>query len=383
MPARFLAGLVVAGIFSALAVAAPADREAAAALAERAQTLAAAGDLPDAIATLERAEAESPDWPELKVNLAALRSRSGDYEGAIRAARAALELTPELDAARFNLGLAQLKSGDPGAAAATLERYRGRADAPASVRVALGLAYVAQHRAAEAAAELGAAAAAGIRDPGVLYALARARRDAGDRDGAESARGLLAASAPGSAALEMLTGDALDAARDWVAAEAAYRRAIAADDRFPGAHHSLGLMLYKRRAYDEAARAFDAELQRQPRYAPALYYRALLELDRGRAREAIPQLEAAVAAVPSMVEGWRDLGRARLDAGLPGPAAEALRTAITLDGDDPRAFYLLSRALTRAGEPRAAAEALRRASELNRRHREGLQDKVSGEGPGG
>jgi tetratricopeptide (TPR) repeat protein len=373
-----LATIVLPLSLAASAASAAGDRAAAAALAAQAEIEAARGDLAAAIRTLESAEKAAPEWAELKVNLAALRSRAGDFQGAIDAARAALALAPTLEGARINLGLAQLKAGDAAGANATLDPYRGRADVPVPVLVAIGLAAAALAHPADSAHELGRAVVAGVRDPGVLYALARARREVGDAEGAHQAGELLRTGSPDSAARHMIDGDAADAGHDWDGAEAAYRRALAADDRFPGAHYSLGLVLFKKRAYESALEELDRELSLQPRYAPALYYRAVIELDRGRPQDAIPALQQAVAAAPGMMEAWRDLGRALVESGDGAGATGALERAVSLDARDPRSYFLLSRALDLAGRKVDAQEARRRATELNRQLRQELKDKVSG-----
>ena len=327
-------------------------RQRAAALATVADEHAAAGRLAEAIRVMEEAERIAPVWPELKVNLAALRSQAGDYAGAIAAARGALQIDNGLEGAWLNLGLAQLKSGDATAAAATLTRFKDRRDAPPVAIAALGLALLRIGRTAEAAATLQRAVDAGMRDADVLLSL----------------------------------GDAEDAKHDWTAAEAAYRRALTANPAVPRGHYSLGLVLYKQQRYDEAAGEFDRELASDPVYPPALRYRAELELDRGNADAAVPFLQRLTATAPRDVDGWRLLGRARLDlAGATdvAEAAVALQRAIELAPEDSSAHFLLGRALARAGRKVEADAAFARASELNQRLRDRLQQRVSGKKGGG
>lgn len=297
-------------------------RDRAAALAATADAHASAGRLAEAILAMEEAERMAPAWAELKVNLAALRSEAGDYAGAMAAARHALRLDSTLEGAWVNLGLAELKSGDAPAAAKTLSRYKGRKDAPKAARAALGVAL-------------------------------------------------------------LLVGDAADAAHDWPGAEAAYRDAMAADPAVPRGHYSLGLVLYKQRRYDEAASHLDRELATDPTYHPALQYRAELELDRGNAAAALPLLERLTTVAPESGEGWRALGRARIDLGLGEGAVTALRRAVELTPDDPSAAFLLGRALMLAGRAAEAKAAFARATELNQRVRDELQRRISGKKKGG
>jgi tetratricopeptide (TPR) repeat protein len=176
----------------------------------------------------------------------------------------------------------------------------------------------------------------------------------------------------------MLRGDVADARHDWTAAEAAYREALAADPQVPHGHYSLGLTLYKQRRYDEAARVFDQALAATPDYAPALRYRAELELDRGKADAALPYLLRLTVAAPRDANGWKLLGRAKLDRQQADEAAADLERARALAPEDPTVHFLLGRALSAAGRPAEAKAAFERATALNQRLREQLEQRVSG-----
>lgn len=352
-------------------------RDVAATLAARASEEADRGDLSAAIRTLEEAERAAPDWAELKVNLSALRSQAEDYHGAIRAARAALEISPALDGARVNLGLAQLKSGDPAAAAETLGLYATRPDPPPVTQAALGLSLTLLGRPADALAPLARAVEAGIEDVDVVYALGRAAFHAGDEARAASALATLERVAPRAPHTSILRGDMRDADHDWAAAERAYREAIARQPDFPRAQFSLGLVLYKQRRYDEAAGAFDRELAFNARFDPALYYRGTLELDRGRPDAALPFLQRLTEVAPGRADGWRALGQGRLALRQPEAAIDVLRESVRLDPTGASGRFLLARALKSAGRDAEAAAELKIAVELNRKVRETLEERVS------
>ena len=205
------------------------SRQRAAALVQAAEGHIAAGRLADAIRAMEEAERAAPSWAELKVNIAALKSRAGDFSGAVTAARAALTIDPTLDGAWLNLGLAQLKSGDAAGAVEALRRFKDRRDAPGVAVGALGLALFGAGQVAESATVLQQAVDGGLRNADVLLTLGRARLRLDDIDGADKAVRSLAAENSRSASALMLRGDIADARHDWAAAEAAYRDAIAAD----------------------------------------------------------------------------------------------------------------------------------------------------------
>ena len=353
------------------------SRAKALSLIERADAAAQAGRASEAVALLEAAEREAPDWPELKVNLAAARSSAGDFTGAAAAARAALALNPSLDGARFNLGIALLKGGDPAGAAVALAPYANQA-APPAVHAALGLAWMQLDRAADAAPVLQRSIDAGVRDRDVLLAAGRAWIQAANIEKATQAGNLLEARDRSWIETQMLLGDVADAGQDWARAASHYKAAIQLDAGAAQPRYSLGLVLYKERAYDEAAAAFQKAISLNPAHVSARYYLALLELDRGNAPGAVELLARAATLAPARADVARDLGRALLDAGQPQPAVRSLERTIEMSPEDASAWFLYARALQRAGRPEESRAAQARAVELNQLLRDRLLKQVSG-----
>jgi len=343
----------------------------------RADAAAQAGRTSEAITLLEAAEREAPHWPELKVNLAAARSSAGDFKGAAAAARAALALDPSLDGARFNLGIALLKGGNPAGAAVALAPYANQA-APPAVHAALGLAWMQMDRAAEAAPVLQRSIDAGVRDRDVLLAGARAWIQLENLDKARVLGQLLEAVAPSWVETPMLLGDIADASQDWPRATSHYNAAIQLDATAAQPRYSLALVLYKERAYDEAAAAFHKAMSLNPGHVSAHYYLALLELDRGNAKTAVELLERAATLAPARADVARDLGRAHLDVGQSQAAVKSLQQAIKLSPEDASAWFLYARALQRSGRLEDSRAAQARAVELNQLLRDRLLKQVSG-----
>jgi tetratricopeptide (TPR) repeat protein len=378
MPPRVVwIAVAIVLILTPLALAQNAGRERARVLIERADTAAQAGRTAEAVTLLEAAEREAPDWPELKVNLAAARSSAGDFNGAAAAARAALALDPSLDGARFNLGLALLKGGDPSGAAVALAPYANDT-APPAVHAALGLAWMQLDRAAEAAPVLQRSIDAGVRDRDVLIAAGRAWIRTDDVRKAKAVGAILVSAAPSWIETQMLLGDIADADQDWTRARTHYDAAIRLDAAAAQPRYALGLLLYKEREYDAAADAFTRAVALNPSHVSAHYYLGLLELDRGNAPLAVTLLERAAVLAPGRADVARDLGRAHLDTGQPDAALRSLRKATVLAADDASAWFLLARALKAAGHIEESQTAQARAVELNQRLRDRLLKQVSG-----
>ena len=355
----------------------PDSRAKARELIGRADAAAQAGRQSEAVTLLEAAEREAPDWPELKVNLAAARSSAGDFKGAASAARAALALNPSLDGARFNLGIALLKSGDAPGAAVALAPYASE-PAPPVVHAALGLAWMQLDRPREAAPVLQRSIDAGIRDRDVLLASGRAWVRLDDIVKAKAAARHLETHAGSWIETQMLLGDIADAGQDWERAAAHYKAAIQLDGAAAQPRYSLGLVLYKERAYDDAAASLQKAIALNGRHVSAHYYLAQLELDRGNPQRALELLERAATIAPDRADVARDLGRAHLDADQPQAAVTSLEQAIKLSPEDASAWFLYARALQRTGRVEDSRAAQARAIELNQLLRDRLLKQVSG-----
>jgi tetratricopeptide (TPR) repeat protein len=61
--------------------------------------------------------------------------------------------------------------------------------------------------------------------------------------------------------------------QEWADAEALYRRAVDEDGVIPQAHKSLGDVLYRRGAYDDAAEAYGKALELDPDLGDDTYFK--------------------------------------------------------------------------------------------------------------
>jgi tetratricopeptide (TPR) repeat protein len=257
----------------------------------------------------------------MRAGLAA--ARAGDPAAAIPHFRRVLEAAPEDVATRCNLAIALISVGaldEAGAVAAA-----GGGD-PRLLRLA---AFVAQQqgRLAEAAAAYEAVLEAFPEDWESLNNLGNVRRAAGDFEGAIAAfrraiglrpdlieivfnlsnalgaaarhderlamMGEAARIAPEDARVQAEYGVAAAEARDFAAAEAAYRAAIAADPGFTPAFVELGLLLETRNRLDD----LEALIAESPAAPEVDFLRAWLLRRQGRFAEARPLAESAPASI--------------------------------------------------------------------------------------
>jgi len=151
----------------------------------------------------------------------------------------------------------------------------------------------------------------------------------------------------GVAALELgLTQDA----------ETFWRAAIARNPSHADAHYNLGLLHYRRRALDEAARAFARAITLRPMHAAALNNLGAVLQDLGRTGEAVTLLEHSVAIDATNAAAFNNLGQALSTLGRFEEARTAFDRAIALKSDFAEALTSRGRISMEAGEP---AEAMR------------------------
>ena len=156
--------------------------------------------------------------------------------------------------------------------------------------------------------------------------------------------------------------------RAYAEAEASLRRAMALPGGdTPLAHVWLGLALAGQRRLEDSLAELAGAAARDPDLVEARFNRGRLLLANGRAAEAVPELEAAVALRPTFAAGWLRLGEAReAQARDRGEGVEAARLAaigdyrraLAVEPSATDAYVALARALRESGDAAGAREAV-------------------------
>lgn len=217
----------------------------------------------------------------------------------------------------------------------------------AQVHQILGRALLKMNRDQEARTELETAVAI---DPSFEngYDLAVACLDLDDEKCAVHLFGEMQASFGDSASIHMSFGRAFgnsDFAQDAVAE---FRKAIAEDPRFPGAHYSLAAALLDTGDNEPTMQEVESELKKELAISPNdfLTYAALGKLASARSNfsEAESYLKRATALNPNNPDAFLYLGQMYFDTGRPADAQAALRQAIALTTDLTRNRYQVQKA---------------------------------------
>jgi tetratricopeptide (TPR) repeat protein len=138
-----------------------------------------------------------------------------------------------------------------------------------------------------------------------------------------------------------------------------FKKVIAKDDKYPGAHYSLGaayLVGLSDAIYPEAAEEFRKELEINPNDYNSHFQLGYIELSQHRLPEAEHELSRAAELDPKSPDPFVSLGQLYVELNRTPDAEAALRKAIALTSDASRnhyqvqrAHYLLARLLLQSG----------------------------------
>jgi len=153
-----------------------------------------------------------------------------------------------------------------------------------------------------------------------------------------------------------------------------FKKALALDEKFPGAHYSLGaayLVGLADAAFPEAAEEFRKELANHPNDVLSLYQLGYIAASQHQIKEAENYLGRAATLDPANPDVYLSLGQAYAEAERRTEAEAALRKSIELTKDVSRnhyqvqrAHYLLGRLLLQAGHQEEAKQELKLADQL-------------------
>lgn len=233
----------------------------------------------DAEAAYRAALEIDPEFAEALNNLGVLLRDQERLEEAVEMLRRAVRARPSFASAHLNLGLALEEAGAIEEAMASYRRVIQLAPREPTSRIQLGLLLLERGERDQALIELRRAASAAAGQPAMLSALGNGLRRAGDpqmavrvlRDAIEASEGRAPPAVHAELALALFAADHREEA------ERALRELLRRSPDYATAHYLLANMLASRRAYREAAAAYQAYLRAEPNGPQAAEARARLE----------------------------------------------------------------------------------------------------------
>ena len=335
---------------------------------ERAMKLEREGNASAALSMLWEAAGLAPNDPDIQYRLGEALERMGALDAAIAAYRQALASRSQFREAANSLILALVKAGRGPEA-----RERARALVEASpndpdAHFTLGLAQSEQD-VEEAIQTFGRALELAPRHVLARYNLALVLKRADrPREALEELKRTIEIEPRAEAHYTM--GVIYWQQGDLERAEASLRAAIATDNRYVDAYHSLGAVLAARREWTPSIDALRHALQLRPDLTSARYTLSRVLRESGDERAALAELAEADrlrrrAQLEQEASVWTATGTQKLERGDAEGAIEHFRRAITVFEPYAPAHYQLGRALQKLRRLDAARAAFYRAQQLN------------------
>jgi len=206
-------------------------------------------------------------------------------------------------------------------------------------------------------------------DPEALYAATHAYSDLSMRSSQDLAR-----EAPFSFEVHELNAEALEVQGRWDEAAAEYRKIIDINPLLPGIHARLGRALLTKphpapADVEQAKKAFEEELEIDPRNAAAEFVLGQLAADSGDSASAIRHFEKAAKLDTNFSEAYLGLGTSLNSAKRFNDAIAPLEAYEKMAPDSPTGHYQLALAYAGAGR----REDANREAQLQRQSSEALE----------
>lgn len=319
------------------------------------------------------------------------RSRSGDFEKAAAFFRQALLLAPNDSALLLDYAEACRSAGDLVNAESAAQSVVQSNPKNARARFTLGQILLQRNDNQPASEQLEfAAALEPTFEHGYGLATAYLKLKAPDRAAAVFKEML--AGFGDTAAIRLEFGRAFAEAGYPEQAIQEFKQALALDEKFPGAHYSLGaayLVGLADAAFPEAAEEFRKELANHPNDVLSLYQLGYIAASQHQIEEAENYLGRAATLDPANPDVYLSLGQAYAEADRRTEAEAALRKSIALTKDVSRnhyqvqrAHYLLGRLLLQSGRQDEAKQELKLADQLLKQSVASNQGQIQSRPPG-
>ena len=320
------------------------------------------GELGGAEGLFRRAITAAPDLADGYFGLGLVELRRGAVDDATAALTRATTLNPQLQGAHLFLGIAEYQAGQAAAAATALKAELAlNADNTEALRW-LGIVDLGSDRPEAAIVPFDRAVVLRPDDPELLYYRARAHALVAEQTFARLYR-----IDPDAAIVHRALAENLAGSGQPEKAIAEYRAALTKQPGNPDLLEALGEQQQSLSRFDEAEATYNAELVINPDSAVALYNLGKIRVERGRPKEGVVALRAAIArhARPAPADFYLGLGLAEL-----GENAEAAHWLEQSVGSQPSPFiaqsawYQLARVYQRLGRHADADHALAALKQL-------------------
>lgn len=344
-------------------------------------TLEREGRLAEAAGAWRRVTTQNPNDAEAWASLGVVLSKQQEYAQASVAYRKALSLDPELPGISLNLGLAEFKQGKFEGAIPPLRAALSADSFNFQARALLGMSEYGAGKFREASKNLELAVNADPGNSELHDVLAQSCLSAKKYDCALSEFRWILKRNPDSASTHMLIGEALDGMGKTPEAIEEFTSAAKKDSQAPEVNFGLGYLYWKMRHYDDAGRAFEAELSVNPANPQALAYLGDVQMKQGNPDKALSLLKDAVRLRQDLRIAYVDIGAILTEQKQYQEALAALLRGEKLDPEQPEVHYRLGRLYQAMGNAESAEREFTKVKHLHQKAEDDIADKMSGHQP--
>lgn len=321
---------------------------------------------------IRSAAAADPGSAHAQASLGRILAIEGNFPEAEKALLQALALDAQLVEARMDLGgIYATALRKPDEAIRMYESVIASHPEHAGAHYALGVVRIRSGQLAEATPPLQRAAELEPANPLPLVALARISAQGGNLALAHEQVGKALAIAPDYADAIELRGDLFMAQGDRAKALADFSTAAGKSGRNPTLQVKIGMLQQGAGKDEEAAAAYAAALEIDPRTAVALNNLAWMGAESGRDLDlALQRAQQAVEIAPTNPDFHDTLGWVQRARGELAEAEQTLSAASAMSGASADIHYHLGLVLQAQGKNDEAARALQKSIELNPGHQD-------------
>jgi tetratricopeptide (TPR) repeat protein len=317
--------------------------------------LAAANDSAGERKALEKAAEMDPKMAAARGELGLLDLSAGQLASAQKWLEAALEIDPQLLSAEGNLGMVLALKGDNAGAEKVFRRAIEDDPAYSQGYLNLGLVLAQLQKFTNAEPLLDRALQLAPGDLRVLSADGKVKARLGKSQEGIALLRKVVTLAPTSAGAHLDLAFALADTYDLPGALSETGQAVQLAPQSALAYFNHGRILFDLGRSAEAKPDFETARRLDPGMPEAHYFLALLDVQAGDDKAAIPPLQTVVKLQPRNKVAWYLLGQSLEHESRTGEAIAAWKEAVAIDADYTQALWSLSRAL----RPVDAAEAER------------------------
>ena len=303
------------------------------------------GDTQSSIAKYEAMLKLAPHLAPAYNNLGSLYFDVGAYRKAAEVLRAGLALDPGMSTAQALLGLSDAKLGRSEEAKKELET--ALAANPADNRVELALAHllIVTGNDVEGTERLRSYLTRNSKDQQAWYLLGKTYLQLSEESLAQ-----INAINPNSVTAHEIAGEIDESMHNYDGALAEYSKAVQLAPDQPGTHYHLGNAFWLQGKWESAQKEFQAELHNDPANCTTQWKLGnSLLAENGPPAEAIPPLDRAVSACPSLMQARVDRANAFVKLNEPAKAIDDLLIAEKDSPREPSIHFLLAKAYKAQG----------------------------------